>query len=83
MKKIEEARPVGCWWADNSIEVVEIDGHFYALNGHNGMTYGHCWKCWDEKGGTFFEASEEEYEIREIFEENEDGEFIIVGYELV
>src|SRR5690625_4090140 len=52
---------VGTWWNDNSIDLVEIDGEPYALNGGNGEAYIDSWKC---SGEYLDEASEESYSIR-------------------
>lgn len=59
---------IGTWWSDNNIELAEIDGKIYALDGWNGEKYLHCWKCADR-----FTISEDaaEYEIKPIY--NQDG----------
>ena len=38
----------GKWWADKSIEIVEINGSKYALHGWNGLAFTDCWECIDE-----------------------------------
>ncbi len=39
-------RKVGFWQKDtNGIEIIKIDGRFFALNGWNGIDYAHCWEC--------------------------------------
>ena len=48
-------------WAGSDIDVVEIDGSFYALNGWNGEKYLHCWKCADRF--TADPDDDREYEI--------------------
>ena len=70
---------VGNWWNDRGIELVEIDGTVYALNGWNGEKYLECWKCTGEFNN---EASEEKYHITPISEEIAEDEFEIVGYEV-
>lgn len=69
------------WMNNPYIEIVEIEGEFYALYGWNGEEYLHCWKCLD----AFTAAPDgKEYEVREICseEENEFGCFDILGYEV-
>ena len=79
-------------WAGSDIDVVEIDGSFYALDGWNGEKYLHCWKCIDR----FTAAPDgEEYEIRPVYDwsawnddagefQDENGGAIsgIIGYEI-
>lgn len=37
---------VGFWRNNpNDVEIVMIDGQFFALSGWNGLDYSHCWKC--------------------------------------
>lgn len=82
----------GANWMDTDIQIVEIDDDLYALNGWNGETYGHCWKCIDR-----FTADPDgkEYEIRPVYDwerwneedgafEDEDGTIIdgVIGYEV-
>lgn len=79
-------------WFDSDIDIVEIDGELYALDGWNGEKYLHSWKCVDR-----FTADPDgrEYEITPIYEwdhwNDEDGEFQdadgnmidgIIGYEV-
>lgn len=78
-KKMKNFKTVGNWWADKEIELVEIDGKVYALNGWNGEKYI---DCWEAIGEDHAEASEEKYEITPISEEV-DGDFETVGYEVV
>ena len=68
------------WWTGDNIEIVEIEGKLYALYGWNGETYNHCWECADRY--TVIDEKTE-YTIRPIYEENADGDFDIVGYEIV
>lgn len=81
------------WWNNNDIEIVEIDGELYALNGWNGEKWVHCWKCIDR-----FTAAEEDaaYEIVPIYDwskwnkeeeefQDENGTAIdgLIGYEVL
>lgn len=80
------------FWSDTDIEVVEIDGALYALDGWNGEKYLHCWKCIDR-----FTADPDglEYEIAPVYDwdkwSEEDGAFLdadgaiidgVIGYEV-
>lgn len=79
-------------WFESDIEIVEIEGNLYALNGWNGERWVHCWKCIDR-----FTADPDgrEYEIVPVYDmtawNEEDGEFQdsegnaisgIIGYEV-
>src|SRR5690625_4161107 len=74
--KMTNFKNVGTWWNDKEIELVEIDGKVYALNGWNGESYLKSWEC---TGEDYMDASEKEYCITPQYEEVE-GEFEIVGY---
>ena len=68
-------------WNDKSIEVVEIEGKWYALNGWNGEFYADCWQT-DEN--TYAIESDKKYEIKPIYEYDEDyDQYDIVGYEII
>ena len=69
------------WFANKDIEIVEIEGKLYALSGWNGESYGHCWECIDKYNAA---PGNDEYDIKPIYEpdENEDGCFDIIGYEI-
>lgn len=67
----------GYWWADNSIELVKIDGEIYALYGWNGEKYYNCWKCADMF--TVIETNRQ-FTISPIYKETTDGDFEIVDY---
>lgn len=58
-------KQVGNWWSDSSIELVEVDGVVYALNGWDGEKYAHCWIC---TGDGYTDASDEEYVLRPVKE---------------
>ena len=77
----EEKKEVGTWWNDSSIELVNIDGSVYALNGWNGEKWTDCWEC---TGKYLTEASEEKYIIVPIYseEENENGGYDVIDYEV-
>jgi DNA-binding Xre family transcriptional regulator len=79
--KMKNFKNVGSWWNDKSIELVDIEGTVYALNGWNGEKYMNAWKC---TGEDYMDASEEEYIITPVYsdEENEHGVYEIVGYEV-
>ncbi len=79
-------------WIDTDIDVVEINGEFYALHGWNGEKYTEAWKCIDR-----FTAAEDskKYEVKPVYDwerwNEEDGEFQdaegcaidgIIGYEV-
>lgn len=72
-------KTVGTWWSDKSIELVEIEGKVYALNGWNGEKFLNCWECIGEDN---MDASKEEYVITPVYEEDGEGDFITVGYEV-
>ena len=72
---------IGTWWSDNNIELVEIDGKIYALDGWNGEKYLHCWECIDR----FTVADDNaEYEIRPIYNSDETiDEVEIIDFEVI
>lgn len=62
-------KAAGRWWADTSIELVEIDDVVYALSGWNGEKYLKSWACSGE-GNT--EPSNETYAITPEFTTRDD-----------
>ena len=64
------AKFVGTWWNDSHIELWEIDGEVYALDGWNGEEYLHCWKCAGER---YMTASDEEYTIAPVYHEEDES----------
>ena len=76
------------FWLNTDIEIVNIDGELYALNGWNGEKYLHCWQCADKWNA---DPSGKEYEIAPVYDWNsydeENGEFPdgdgIIGYEVL
>jgi len=79
--QMKNFKNVGNWWNDKSIELVDIEGDVYALNGWNGEKYMNAWKC---TGEDYMDASEEEYIISPVYSDKEDefGVYEIVGYEV-
>ena len=77
---MEKFEVVGKWWNDKNIELVKIDNEVYALNNWNGESYLNCWKC---SGKYFTEASKEEYIIIPKYEEIEEENFQLIGYEVI
>lgn len=71
-------KKVGYLWNDKNIEIVEVGGEMYALNGWNGEKYFNCWKVLDSKG---LEIAEEgkEYILKPVVqgvgEPDEEGYF--------
>lgn len=67
-------------WNNSDIEVVEIDGRWFALDGWNGDYYDNCWET-DEN--TFNIEDGECYEIKPVYQEIDEDEFEIVNYEIL
>ena len=77
-----KAKHLGYWFAGDNIEVVEIDGRAIALNGWNGEKFTDCWECLPEEGTSYRAILDvRTLEVRPVYEEDEDGNFEIVGYE--
>ena len=77
---VEEFEAIGNWWADSDIELVRLsDGNVYALNEWNGEIYGDCWKC---TGDDLMTASSEKFVLRPVYEEDENGDYTVVDYEV-
>lgn len=74
-------KTVGRWWSNKEIELVEIDGKVYALDGWNGESYLNAWEC---TGEGYTDASEEQYTITPIYsdEPNENDTYDIISYEV-
>lgn len=79
VKGSQNFKYAGRWWQNPNIDMVEIDGAVYALNGWNGEQYTDCWKC---SGAGNREASDERYIITPIYEEIDKNDIKIVGYEI-
>ena len=71
MKNFEN---IGQWWSNSSIDLVSIEGDVYALGGWNGEKYNNCWVCTGEFN---MDASEEEYHVTPIYNDNEDDPEVI------
>lgn len=69
----------GTWWHDRDIDLVDIEGTVYALNGWNGEKYLNCWVC---TGEDLMDANEKEYGITPIYNNNEEDPETI-GYEVI
>ncbi len=66
-------------WNNNNIDVVEIEGRWFALYGWNGYEYTDCWET-DENTSPL--VDNKIYSIKPIYKELEDDEFEVIGYEL-
>ena len=71
------------WFASKEIEVVEIEGKWYALYGWNGEIYMDCWETEKPTHGTSHDVLEDNIAIRPIYKEIEEDNFELVGYEVV
>lgn len=71
------------WFADKEIEVVEINGKWYALNEWNGEIYTDCWETEEPTYGTSCDVLEDNIAIRPIYKEIEEDNFELVGYEVI
>lgn len=74
-------------WNNSNIEVVEIDGRWFALDGWNGECYLNCWET-DEN--TFNIEDGKHYQLMPVYdgigEPDEDGnydQYEIVNYEII
>jgi len=68
---------VGTWWNDKEIELVEIDGKVYALNGWNGEKY---LDSWEVAKNDYTDIINDGIAIKPEYKEIEEDEFEIVGY---
>lgn len=79
-------------WTNTDIDIVEIDGALYALNGWNGEKYTECWRCVDRFTA---DPDGDTYEIAPVYDwdhfdedagefQDENGNSVsgIIGYEL-
>lgn len=71
------------WFANKEIEIVEINGKWYALNGWNGEVYTDCWETEEPTPGTACNVIDNNIEIRPIYKEIEEDNFEITGYEVI
>lgn len=70
------------WWTGD-IEVVEVEGRMIALDGWNGETYTDCWEVEEIKNDTAYGVKVDGLQVRPVYQEVDDGEFELKGYELV
>lgn len=75
------SKNVGNLWNNGDIEIWEIDGRMFVLDGWNGEVYYKCWEVADKDG---FDAIDPDttYTIRPIMEEIAVDEWEIVDMEL-
>ena len=57
----------GYWMGNPSCEIIGINGHYYVLNGWNGIEYGHCWECLTK---TKMLDSDKEYTLTPVYRFN-------------
>jgi len=69
----------GRWRNNPDIDLVEIDGMVYALNGWNGKQYTDCWKC---SGAENTEIPDERYVITPVYEEISISDVRIIAYQV-
>lgn len=70
---------MGMWWNSRDIEMYRIGKKVFALHGWNGEKYTECWEC-SGIGNT--DASKEVYEITPIYEEVEEDNYDLIGFEV-
>lgn len=61
-------------WLDTDIDIVEIDGELYALDGWNGEKYTDCWKCIDKYTAVDDGRTYEIVPVYDMFKWNDDVE---------
>ena len=74
-------KTLGTWWNDKEIEIVEIEGRPIALSGWNGEMYTDCWEVVEMKGNEGFDIKVDNLEIKPVYEEVDEDDWEIVGYE--
>ena len=70
------------WWTGD-IEVVEIEGRFIALDGWNGEEYTDCWEVEEIIKDTAYGVKVDGLKVKPIYEEIEQDNFELTGYEFV
>ena len=75
--KMTNFKNVGTWWNDKEIELVEIDGKVYALNGWNGEKF---LDSWEVAKNDYTDIINDGIAIKPEYKEIEEDEFEIVGY---
>ena len=73
------------WFSDDRIEIVEICGKWYALNGWNGEVYTDCWETEEPSYGTSCECLAEGILIQPLYEPYPDNpeQYQCIGYSVV
>lgn len=71
------------WFENKEIEVVEINGKWYALNGWNGEAYTDCWETEEPTYGTACEVLNDNITVKPIYKKYNEQQFDVIGYELV
>ena len=70
------------WWTGD-IEVVEIEGRFIALDGWNGEEYTDCWEVKEIVRDTAYGVKADGLKAKPIYEEIEQDNFELTGYEFI
>lgn len=70
-------------WFTGDIEVVEIEGRFIALDGWNGEEYLDCWEVEEIVRDTAYGVKVDGLKVKPIYEEIEQDNFELTGYEFV
>lgn len=70
-------------WFAGDIEVVEIEGRFIALDGWNGEKYLDCWEVEEIVRDTAYGVKVDGLKVKPIYEEIEQDNFELTGYEFV
>ena len=71
------------WFENKEIEVVEITGKWYALNGWNGEIYTDCWETEEPTYGISCDVLEDNITIKPVYKEIEEDNFEITRYEVI
>ena len=71
------------WFENKEIEIIEINGKWYALNGWNGEVYADCWETEEPTHGTACDVLKDNITIRPIYKECNEQQFDVKGYEVV
>lgn len=79
IKEKLKMKVIGKWWNSTSIDMVEVDGTVYALDGWNGEEYCNCWIC---SGEHFMDASKESYTLRPVWAKINEDDFDVVDFDV-
>lgn len=74
---------LGYWWSAPDIEIHEIEGRFIALEGWNGEIYLNCWEVEEMVGDEGFGIRADGIIVRPIYQQCNEGDFEIEGYEIL